>query len=245
MLKKISDFSIKVERNSYHKPFTQVYQPYSIKKTTLTEMSFFLTIDLSKPSSASDFAMFIHHAIKDGFMPVAGPIFRVPPAIEKLKKGIAIIHINVRKTISEKSDQKKNDKLVYVAMPSRLAKIKEQVIDYVDNRISKWIHPLHSLPYEYFEGGGASREETMNFCCKLIDYCDEMWLFGISDGTLTELDYFLSRNRTYLEENKLKILVKEFDPNWKEILKKNNIYEPLRTKHHEALKFLKGIDPSF
>jgi hypothetical protein len=52
------------------------------------------------------------------------------------------------------------------------------------------------MPYAFFEGGAPGREQTLTWCCRLIDICDEFWLFGLSDGTLFEADYVMRQGRS-------------------------------------------------
>lgn len=80
------------------------------------------------------------------------------------------------------------------------------------------LHPFNALPYEYFEGGKIDREKTMEVCCRLIDACDEFWMFGVSEGTLIEATYFFEKG--YDETKPIKVLVDEFDQEWRDYAKK-------------------------
>lgn len=239
MLKDVSQFTVDVVSDTQGKSFTSIYQPYSKKDKTITELTYFLKLNISKKTGAKDFATFIHQAMKAGFMPIAGPIFRIPQ-VEKAAKGTVIVQVVLRKT--HHADTALPKKLVYIASPARLARLKDTIIDYVERQNNAWIHPFHSLPYEYFEGGGATREETMDFCCALIDMCDELWVMGISDGTLTEIASFLEKTDRAHQQQSLKILVKAFDPNWKEILQENGEYMQLMKKHKNTLQKIHSFD---
>jgi hypothetical protein len=57
------------------------------------------------------------------------------------------------------------------------------------------LNPLRALPYPLFEGGRPGRERTLEWCCRLVDICDQVWLFGISAGTLFEVRHLLNRRR--------------------------------------------------
>lgn len=103
--------------------------------------------------------------------------------------------------------------LVYISSPSRLIHKKDEMMQLVASHGKGGLHPFNALPYEYFEGGVVGRDTSMRYCCSLIDVCHEFWLFGISEGTLIETEYFMVKNR----EDNVKpfiILVKEFDPEW-------------------------------
>lgn len=85
--------------------------------------------------------------------------------------------------------------LVYAACPSRLAHKSNAILKFVANHGHAPLHPFQAFPYDLFEGGKPGRERTLEWCCRLIDICDELWLFGISDGTLFEVNYFIARGR--------------------------------------------------
>lgn len=51
------------------------------------------------------------------------------------------------------------------------------------------LHPFIALPYKYFDDGYFTKEETMNYCLKLVEICEELWAFGESDGVLMEKEY--------------------------------------------------------
>ncbi len=54
----------------------------------------------------------------------------------------------------------------------------------------------------------------MEWCLKLVEVCDEVWLFGISEGTLQEAAHALQKNKP------LKICGEGFDLEWKEFSEK-------------------------
>lgn len=105
-------------------------------------------------------------------------------------------------------------KLIYCASPSRLDKKKKEIMDFVTKKGHGPLHPFQSFPYERFEGNKRiGREKTIEWCLRLIKICDEFWLFGISEGTLEELNHAL----------KIKKPVKyflEFDKDWESEYKK-------------------------
>lgn len=97
--------------------------------------------------------------------------------------------------------------LIYCATPSRLASKTEDIVEFVSQEKHGPLHPFNALPYKYFEGGPLGREATMEACLRLVSSCDELWIFGISRGTLIEAGYALSNQipiRPY----------RNFDPEW-------------------------------
>lgn len=117
-------------------------------------------------------------------------------------------------------------KLIYCATPGRINEKKEEIMDFVEKKGNAPFHPFQAYPYERFEGGQPGRKRTMKFCKRSVDVCDELWLFGVSKGTLTELKHALDRGktiRTFLE----------FDPRWKEK------YEELKDQYGALLEGLK------
>ena len=117
--------------------------------------------------------------------------------------------------------------LVYCATPARIAKEKwwqkllrwllwwkrrkkpiEKIMDFVTKQSLGPFHPFQAFEYKRFEGGPIGRKRTIEFCCRAIDICDEFWLFGISEGTLTELCYALKKQKP------IKLFLNEFDKDW-------------------------------
>ena len=101
-------------------------------------------------------------------------------------------------------------KLVYCATPSRLSERKEEFMDFATKNNYAPFHPFQAFEYERFEGGPIGREKTMEYCLRAVEICDEFWLFGISEGTLTELDHALEKGNPSI------LLYERFDPAWKE-----------------------------
>ncbi len=103
-------------------------------------------------------------------------------------------------------------KLVYCATPARMSNRMDEIIEFTSGRGYAPMHPFKALPYEYFEGNpNVGRKYTMKYCIKLIDVCDEFWMFGVSEGTLDELSYAIKINKP------IKLFLDAFDKNWKEI----------------------------
>lgn len=100
-------------------------------------------------------------------------------------------------------------KLVYCATPGRISDKKERIMNFVEEKGDAPFHPFQAYPYERFEGGEPGRERTIEYCKRAVDICDELWLFGVSEGTLTELEHALE------EDKPVKKFLK-FDPDWKD-----------------------------
>jgi len=86
---------------------------------------------------------------------------------------------------------------------------KHKIMEFVISQGKAPLHPFNALPIEYFETDTINRIDTLTLCCKLVDACDEFWLFGISEGTLTEAEYFF---KTHTSSTKpLQIWIDRFD----------------------------------
>ncbi|HII15971.1 MAG TPA: hypothetical protein HA362_06690 [Nanoarchaeota archaeon] len=105
-------------------------------------------------------------------------------------------------------------KLIYCATPSRIVKSNKgmitQIMDLVTNQGYGPLHPFQALPYERYEGGPVGRDKSMEFCLRLVDISDELWMFGISNGTLMEVV------RAQGREKPVELKFEGFDPQWKE-----------------------------
>ncbi len=107
--------------------------------------------------------------------------------------------------------------LIYCATPSRLNGETKRIMDYVSSAHHAPFHPLQAFEYQRFEGGVAGREKTLEFCCRAIDMCDEFWLFGISSGTMYELEYVLQWETQKSRYSKpIRLLHEIFDPEWQQ-----------------------------
>jgi len=117
--------------------------------------------------------------------------------------------------------------LIYCATPSRISGKKKEIMDFVTRQGLGPFHPFQAFEYERFEGGPIGRKKTMKFCCRAIDICDEFWMFGISEGTLTELHHALKKHKP------IRLFLDEFDPNWQiEYAKlKDKFNDPLNRIH--------------
>jgi hypothetical protein len=85
--------------------------------------------------------------------------------------------------------------LVYVACPSRLMGRMDEFQEVVVRYGHAPLNPFAAFPYPLFEGGRPGRDQTLEWCCRLIDISDKVWLFGVSAGTLFEIRYLLGKGR--------------------------------------------------
>jgi hypothetical protein len=59
------------------------------------------------------------------------------------------------------------------------------------------ISPLHLFS---FMEDDDSREEILQVCFRLIDICDEVWVYGDSDGCRKERAYALSQGKRVIDK---------------------------------------------
>ncbi len=104
---------------------------------------------------------------------------------------------------------------MYGATPSRMSGMTEEIMKFVASQGKACIHPFNSLPYKYFEGGNVGREKTMKLCFELASLCDEFAMFGISEETLTELNFFYQSFSGHGESKPIHIFVRKFDTEYR------------------------------
>ena len=115
-------------------------------------------------------------------------------------------------------------KLIYCATPSRIASKLNDIMDFVTGQGYAPLHPFQAFPYERFEGNPLiGRVKAMEFCLRLIKISDELWMFGVSDGTLEEVVYAKGINKP------IKIKFDNFDSEWK------RFYQELGQKYGNPL----------
>ncbi len=117
-------------------------------------------------------------------------------------------------------------KLIYCAIPSGMYEKSRSIMDYIGSKNCAPLNPLLAFPLERFEFGVIGRKETMEYCKKLINICDEIWLFGLSRGTIEEILYSIKIKKPIR-------VIKRFDEEWEkkesdfsneiELIKKNRI----------------------
>jgi hypothetical protein len=105
--------------------------------------------------------------------------------------------------------------LVYASCPSRLTHLKEQIMQLFAEQGKGCLHPFNALPYEYFEGGVVGREKSLKLCCRLLHVCEEFSIFGVSEGTLLELEYWVTRNSKHVRSLPMQNHVLAYDPEWR------------------------------
>ncbi len=108
--------------------------------------------------------------------------------------------------------------LIYCATPARLAHKKKEIMDFVTRQGFGPFHPFQAFELERFENGPIGRQKTMEFCLRAIDICDEFWLFGVSPGTMMELDYICEKNFVSEKPKPIRKFLDEFDPNWRSLI---------------------------
>ena len=89
----------------------------------------------------------------------------------------------------------------------------KDIMNFVTNQDYAPLHPFQAFPYERFEGNPKiGRTKSMEWCLKLIDISDEFWMFGVSNGTLEEVEHA----KTIIP---VKLKFGGFDPEWEKFYK--------------------------
>ena len=100
--------------------------------------------------------------------------------------------------------------LIYCANPSRLKDSMLDIMDFVTENGDAPLHPFQALPYERYEGNPRiGRDKAIDFCLRLIDICDEFYMFGVSKGTLIEINHAIKIKKP------VKLHIEQFDPDWR------------------------------
>jgi hypothetical protein len=106
------------------------------------------------------------------------------------------------------------DQLVFASTPSRMVDRTDEIMRFVSEQGKACLHPFNAMPFEYYEGGALGRDKTLDVCHRLIAACDELWLFGISDGTMFEVEEFLARKPDSDALQRFRSYVTEYDDEW-------------------------------
>lgn len=61
------------------------------------------------------------------------------------------------------------------------------------------ISPLHMFSFFKVEAENY-REEIMSICFDLIDFCDEVWIYGESKGCRREWEYAVKKNKEVVKK---------------------------------------------
>ena len=103
-------------------------------------------------------------------------------------------------------------KLIYCATPSRIVHKKNEIMRFVQEQGHAPFHPFQAFPFNFFENHGSiGREKSMEFCFRAVAMCDEFWIFGISHGTLQELQVAQKYNKP------VRLFFHDFDEDWEQI----------------------------
>ena len=98
-------------------------------------------------------------------------------------------------------------KLIYCAIPSRMSKKSSQIMNYIESKNNAAFNPFFAFPSDRFELGMAGREVTIDYCKRAIEMCDELWIFGLSKGTIEEMNHAIRIKKPVKA-------IKEFDEDW-------------------------------
>ena len=66
--------------------------------------------------------------------------------------------------------------------------------------VKQGILPISPLHLFSFMENDDKREEILQVCFRLIDICDEVWIYGDSEGCKKEREYALSRGKKVLNK---------------------------------------------
>jgi hypothetical protein len=79
---------------------------------------------------------------------------------------------------------------IYCATPTKMEKKTDKIMEYVILEGFIPIHPFKVFPLKLFEYGKIfTRDEVMEECLRLVDCCNEVWVFGFSEGVNLEINH--------------------------------------------------------
>ena len=78
--------------------------------------------------------------------------------------------------------------LMFCSTPARLIHLPETIKRFVSELGYMPFHPFDSFPYKYFEGK-FGRDIVKPVYLRGVEFCDRFGLFGVSEGSLRELDH--------------------------------------------------------
>ncbi len=119
------------------------------------------------------------------------------------------------------------NKIMYCAIPTRMRDKAEEIRSIVRKMGYAPVIPFDVGPYEDFEGGTVGRERTLDFMMHVQRFCDTCGLFGISEGTLGEINYAQKTG----QEIKM---FPSYDPEW------DVFYDNLNKKYGDPFANLRG-----
>ena len=117
-------------------------------------------------------------------------------------------------------------KIVYAATPFRIEYKAEEICDFIEQQGCFPLHPLLALPYKRYNYDRFSKEDIYRVCFSIVDFSEELWIFGIGSGSFSEW------SRAKEQEKPTRSFVKRFDPDWKEWSQKDKY----QTKYKEILE---------
>jgi hypothetical protein len=117
-------------------------------------------------------------------------------------------------------------KIIYAATPFRIENLKDRICDFIQEKGHFPLHPFNTLPMSRYNYDNFTREEIMKVCYGLVNISNELWIFGIGNGSLDE---FAKAREINLPT---KSFVKQFDPLWK-LQSEKEKYHP---KYSKAIK---------
>jgi len=94
-------------------------------------------------------------------------------------------------------------KWVFVSHPYKDdPKGNKKLVDTICRELAKKddILPISPLHLFSFVKDDSNREEILQVCFRLIDICDEVWIYGDSEGCEKEKDYALSRGKKVIKK---------------------------------------------
>ncbi|MFZ5955138.1 MAG: hypothetical protein ACOYT4_01830 [Nanoarchaeota archaeon] len=104
-------------------------------------------------------------------------------------------------------------KRIYAATPFRMERLINNICDFIESQGHFPIHPFLALPLERYNYERYPKEEIYQVCFDLVGITDELWIFGIGTGALTEY-----RKAKELKKP-VKSYIKVFDSDWEERFK--------------------------
>lgn len=120
-------------------------------------------------------------------------------------------------------------KIMYCAIPTRIRDCAPQVRRLAREAGYAPVIPFDVGPYEDFEGGQIGRARTLEFMIEIQRNCDALGFFGVSEGTMGELNDALVRKQHVR-------IFRGFDPDWdaeyfKQRVRWGGLIERLTSEH--------------
>ena len=88
--------------------------------------------------------------------------------------------------------------MVYCAYPTIEQKqnpsLRDKITEFVQAEGYAPVVPFYALPVEFYTEENYSYEQLLYYCTRLIDACEELWVFGLSKGVAIEINHALKKN---------------------------------------------------